>query len=89
MRHVIPTAKPDFSEVHTLEQLGQLVRYRRTTSGLRIDDAALLCDVSAGSLSNLEHARKSITADKRLRVMNGLGLALLIVPREELKDAWT
>jgi len=86
MRRIVPSAKPASLEIHSLEQLGQLVQHRRTTSGLRLDDAALLCDVAAGSLSNLENGRRAISADKLLQVLRGLGLTMLIIPREQLAD---
>lgn len=55
---------------------------------MRIDDAAAFCGVSADVLSRLENG-KSITTDRLFKVLEGLGLELLVVSREQalkLKD---
>ncbi len=46
---------------------------------MRIDDAAALCFVSSDLLSRLENGRP-ITMDKLLKVLDGLGLRMLVVP---------
>ena len=84
MKKIVPSAKPVSPEVKTLDQLGQIIQHRRTASGLRLDDAALLCGVAAGSLSNLENSRRAISANKLLQILHGLGLAMLIVSKEQL-----
>lgn len=83
MRKVKASPPADSYEVRTLKSLGQIVRHRRTTSALRLDDVAALCGLAAGSLSNLENGKRAISADKLLKILDGLGLAMLIVPREE------
>ena len=55
---------------------------------MRIDDAAAFCGVSADLLSRLENG-KSITTDRLFKVLEGLGLEVLVVSREQalkLKD---
>ncbi len=55
---------------------------------MRIDDAAAFCGVSADVLSRLENG-KSITTDRLFKVLEGLGLEVLLVSREQalkLKD---
>ena len=64
--------------------IGHAVRVRRTESGLRIDDAAALCGVSVGLLSRLENG-KPVGLDKLLKVLDGLGLSLLLVTKEDLR----
>jgi hypothetical protein len=46
---------------------------------LRIDDAAALCFVSSNLMSRLENGRP-VTVDKLLKVPDGLGLRMLVVP---------
>lgn len=56
---------------------------------MRIDDAAAFCGVSADVLSRLENG-KPITTDRLLKILGGLGLEMLMVPRERalvLRDA--
>lgn len=49
---------------------------------MRIDDAAAFCGVSADVLSRLENG-KSITTDRLFKVLEGLGLEVLVVSREQ------
>jgi len=67
----------------SLEQLGKLVRNRRAQSGMRIDDAASLSGVSTDVLSRLENG-KPVTADKLMRVLESLGLRILVVPKTDI-----
>lgn len=70
------------------EGLGAAVRNARAQARMRIDDAAAFCGVSADVLSRLENG-KSITTDRLFKVLEGLGLEVLLVSREQalkLKD---
>jgi len=62
--------------------LGPLVRQRRRSQKLRIDDTAALVGVSVDLMSRLENGQGSVRLDKALAVLDGLGLALLVVPKE-------
>lgn len=62
--------------------LGPLVRQRRRSQKLRIDDTAALLGVSVDLMSRLENGQGSVRLDKALAVLDGLGLALLVVPKE-------
>lgn len=72
------------TSVHTLQDLGRLIRERRRTSGLRIDDAAALCGVSVDLLSRLENGRSGVSSDRVLKVLDGLGLAMLIIDKAKV-----
>lgn len=72
----IPTVLTDPSA------LGPLVRQRRRSQKLRIDDTAALLGVSVDLMSRLENGQGSVRLDKALAVLDGLGLALLVVPKE-------
>jgi transcriptional regulator with XRE-family HTH domain len=65
--------------------LGLLVRNRRAQSELRIDDAAGMVGVSTDVLSRLENGR-SVSLDKLFRVLDGLGLTMLIMTKSEAAD---
>jgi transcriptional regulator with XRE-family HTH domain len=62
--------------------LGPIVRERRKSQALRIDDAADLVGVSVDLMSRLENGQGSVRLDKALAVLDGLGLALLVVPKD-------
>jgi transcriptional regulator with XRE-family HTH domain len=62
--------------------LGPLVRERRRAQRLRIDDAASLLGVSVDLMSRLENGQGSVRLDKALAILDGLGLALLVLPKE-------
>ena len=82
---IYPSSDP---RVESLEGLGAAVRNARAQARMRIDDAAAFCGVSADVLSRLENG-KSITTDRLFKVLEGLGLEVLIVSREQalkLKD---
>ena len=66
--------------------LGLLVRQRRRAQQLRIDDAASLLGVSVDLMSRLENGQGSVRLDKALAILDGLGLALMVVPKEH---PWT
>jgi transcriptional regulator with XRE-family HTH domain len=62
--------------------LGPAVRTRRRAQSLRIDDAAALSGVSVDLLSRLENGKGSVRLDKLLAVLDSLGLALVLGPKD-------
>ena len=66
----------------TSASLGPVVRERRKSQGLRIDDAAGLLGVSVDLMSRLENGQGSVRLDKALSVLDGLGLTLMVLPKE-------
>jgi transcriptional regulator with XRE-family HTH domain len=62
--------------------LGPLVRQRRRSQHLRIDDAASLLGVSQDLMSRLENGQGTVRLDKALAILDGLGLALMVLPKE-------
>ena len=67
------------------DAVGPLVRQRRRAQRLRIDDAASLLGVSQDLMSRLENGQGTVRLDKALAILDGLGLALMVVPKEH---AW-
>ena len=76
-----PTADPS---VTSLAALGLIVRAQRRASGLRIDDAAALCGVSVDLFSRLENGRSGISTDRLMKVLDALGLAMVVIDKAEL-----
>lgn len=66
--------------------LGALVRNRRLEQSMRIDDAADLLGVSSNVLSRLENGHP-VGSDRLLRVLEGLGLTMLVLSRSESTTA--
>lgn len=63
--------------------VGRLVRAQRKRQGLRIDDAAAFTHVSVDLLSRLENGKGSVGLEKVLSVLDGLGLCLVVSPRND------
>ena len=68
--------------LHSAPDLGPVVRERRKSQALRIDDAAGLLGVSVDLMSRLENGQGSVRLDKALAVLDGLGLTLMVLPKE-------
>ena len=62
--------------------LGPVVRERRKSQSLRIDDSAGLLGVSVDLMSRLENGQGTVPLDKALAVLDGLGPALMVLPKE-------
>lgn len=73
----LPTVQP----VKVLLDIGAQIRAARRRQALRIDDAASLCGVSVDLLSRLENGKGGVGTDSVLRILDGLGLELLVVPK--------
>ncbi|MGB6449597.1 MAG: helix-turn-helix transcriptional regulator [Steroidobacteraceae bacterium] len=75
-----------YSEIllRSLQDLGRAIREKRKASHLRIDDAAALCGVSVDLLSRLENGKSGVATDRVLKVLDGLGLAMLVIDKGEL-----
>ena len=66
----------------TPNALGPIVRERRKSQSLRIDDAAGLLGVSVDLMSRLENGQGTVQLDKVMAVLDGLGLTLMVLPKE-------
>ncbi len=79
---------PDFryseTEVRSLVELGERIREKRKADGLRIDDAAALCGVSVDLLSRLENGKSGVATDRVLKVLDALGLTMIVRGRQPL-----
>ena len=88
MRHRLPKpTNPATPLVADASALGRAVRAQRLAAGLRIDDAAALCGLSVTVLPRLENAASGITTKGLFKVLDGLGLTLLIFDKLETSQA--
>lgn len=79
---VTQTKLPAVQIVQHTADIGQQIRAHRKKQGLRIDDAAALNSVSVDLLSRLENGAGGVRTDKLLAVLDGLGLALIVAPKD-------
>lgn len=73
---------PVVQMVRDTADIGKQIRAHRKQQGLRIDDAAALNGVSVDLLSRLENGAGGVRTDKLLAVLDGLGLTLVIAPKD-------
>jgi len=68
--------------VLSVRDLGRAIREARTAMKLRQAEAALLCGVGIRFLSDLERGKETARLGPALKVVQGLGLALTLGPKE-------
>ena len=73
--------------IRTTEALGQAIRAERKTLGLTQGDLAAASGVSLRFLSELERGRASAGVGRVLRVLEMLGLDVVLEGPEVLEDA--
>jgi len=77
----------NYEIVRSLADLGKIIRAKRKSSGMRIDDAAALCGVSVDLLSRLENGKSGVATDRVLKVLDGLGLHLSVLDKNAVHRA--
>ncbi len=61
-------------KVDTAEDIGRLIRQKRKSDGLTLEEAAAVCGVSYAFLSALENGKETVRLNKLLQVANCLGV---------------
>ncbi|THB68025.1 MAG: XRE family transcriptional regulator [Gammaproteobacteria bacterium] len=84
---VISKEKPDLSAPVNMEILGKYVRYKRTSIGMTLEDAASLCSLSKQAYNNVEKGSGNIRVQTLFAVLNSLGIKLNILDKEQ-ESAW-
>lgn len=69
---------PQPDKVLSAKVLGAYIRAKRTQSGLKLEDAALLCNVAKDTLSKIENGSGGVRLDNVLHVCAMLGVELYI-----------
>ena len=69
---------PDCSGAMDSQYIGQLIRARRTQSGLTIEQASALCGVAKQTLMMIEHGNEKAQIGKVFQVLKGLGVSLSV-----------
>ena len=71
------------SEAYTVKDIGDRVRKERKAQEMTQSQLADLCGVGLSFVSNLENGKPTLEAGKMLRVVNTLGLDLVLRKRGE------
>lgn len=64
----------------TAVSLGEIIKARRTQSGLRLEDAAALCGVAKETFMKVEHGQASCQLATVLQICLSLGIQLFVKP---------
>ena len=75
-KRVVATKKPDSETPVNMEKLGQFVRFKRTSMGMTIENAANTCGVSKQAFSNVESGLETVKAETIFKVLDCLGITL-------------
>jgi transcriptional regulator with XRE-family HTH domain len=75
-KRVVATNRPDSNTPVNMRRLGQFVRFRRTSMGMTIENAASICGVSKQAFSNVETGLETVKAETIFKVLNCLGVTL-------------
>ena len=88
MRQVTQSTKPDLSNPVDMKTLGAMVRYRRTSLGITLEDAAGLCGLSKQAYNNVEKGLLTVKVDTLFKVLSAFGVALFLQEPSEGSDDW-
>ncbi len=80
------TTKTPIGKISTAKDVGDAVRSARKRMLLKQSQAAQLCGVGVRFLSDLENGKETLHIGKVLQVLNGLGLAATLGPKQPF---WT
>ena len=85
-KRVMPTDKPNIQQPVTLASLSELVRYKRTSLGVSIADAALLFGLSKQTYQNIEKGAGNVRAENLFTVLALWGIELQVKAAEDNND---
>ena len=80
------TTNTPIGKISTAKDVGNAVRDARKRMLLKQSQAAQLCGVGVRFLSDLENGKATLHIGKVLQVLNGLGLAAYLGPKQPF---WT
>ena len=86
MPKIIPTTKPDFNKTIDYKWLGQYIRFKRTSLGIGVVEAAAMCGLSKTAYSNVELGKNS-RIKTLFTVLTNFGVQLSVKQgSDELED---
>ena len=91
-KRIVISKEPDLSLPVRMKRLGELVRFKRTSMDLTIENTASLCRVSKQAYCNVENGLQSVKVETLFKVLDGLGIHLSfdqnIYAKKERDDEW-
>jgi len=72
---------PNGNIVHSVQDIGKLVKAKRKQDGLTQTELAELCQIGTRFLSELENGKPTLRFDKLMLVLHNLGLQMSIQAR--------
>ncbi len=84
MPKIIPSIKPDNTKPVDFNWLGQYIRYRRTSIGIGVVEAATMCGLSKTAYSNVELGKNS-RVETLFSVLTSFGVRLNVQDDDNVK----
>ena len=81
------TEKPDITAAADIKTIAMFVRYKRTSMGITLEDAAALCGLSKQAYNNIEKGVENSRIDTLFKALSALGIKLKI-DETEAEDEW-
>lgn len=91
MKKMTKLKNPVLDQTLTASLLGEAIKARRTQSGLRLEDAAALCNVAKQTFMKIEHGNPTSQLQSILQICSALGINIYIAPwhnDNETTDDW-
>ena len=70
-----------YGKIDSPEMMGQVIRRKRSETGIKQEVAAGMCGVGTKFFSQLENGKETAELGKTLQVLRRMGLELYIYPR--------
>jgi transcriptional regulator with XRE-family HTH domain len=91
MKNLKHNLEPKFGRVNSVDELGEIIRRFRKSRHLTLEKVSGLSNLSIRFISELERGKETAELGKALKMLNKLGLEVIIQPRgyqqkSELKD---
>jgi transcriptional regulator with XRE-family HTH domain len=75
-RKVKASKIPDSAFIDSSLTLGELIKAKRTSMGIKLSDCAALCGIGINTLSRIENGNENCTLSATFAALNGLGIKL-------------
>jgi transcriptional regulator with XRE-family HTH domain len=75
-KRVVVSKRPDSSKPLDVNTIGEWVRFARTSEGLKLQEAADICNINHATLSDIENGKGTAKIETLFHVLKMLGLEL-------------
>ncbi|MDY3205047.1 MAG: helix-turn-helix transcriptional regulator [Arcobacter sp.] len=77
-KNVKETSKPSSNVINDIKNFGKHLKYKRTSQGLTLVEAAQLCNINNTTLIRLEKGSEGVRLSTALHVAKMFGLKLIL-----------